>query len=88
MIVTGRDIHTALLQPEAVSLLVVSELMLPGVPAVTLRDTLDLVLDRFARSHIESMPIASSTDRTCIIGLITRQAVMERYHEELERQSG
>ncbi|MCH7883632.1 MAG: chloride channel protein [Planctomycetes bacterium] len=87
-IVTGRDIHTALLQPEAVSLLVVSELMLPGVPAVTLRDTLDLVLDRFARSHIESMPIASSTDRTCIIGLITRQAVMERYHEELERQSG
>ena len=86
--VTGRDIHTALLQPEAVSLLVVSELMHPGVPAVTLRDTLDLVLDRFARSHIESMPIASSTDRTCIIGLITRQAVMERYHEELERQAG
>lgn len=86
--VTGRDIHTALLQPEAVSLLVVSELMLPGVPAVTPRDTLDLVLDRFARSHIESMPIASPTDRTCIIGLITRQAVMERYHEELERQAG
>ena len=86
--VTGRDIHTALLQPEAVSLLVVSELMHPGVPAVTPRNTLDLVLDRFARSHIESLPIANPTDRTYIIGLITRQAVMERYHEELERQSG
>ncbi len=86
--VTSHDIRTALLQPEAVSLLVVSELLLPGVPAVIPTESLDLVLDRFARSNIESLPIASPSDRTRIVGLITRQAVMRRYQEELDRQDG
>ena len=46
--VTAKDIRTALLQPEAVSLLVVGELLRSGVPTVRGRETLDVVLDKFA----------------------------------------
>jgi len=85
--VTGQDVRTALLQPEAVSLLLVGELLRSGVPTVTTRETLDVVLDKFARSDVESLPVADPTDSTHVEGLITRQAVMRRYQEELDRQT-
>ncbi len=56
-IVTGRDVRTALLQPEAVSLLIVQELMRSGISPVTPNETLDVVLDKFARSDVESLPV-------------------------------
>ena len=86
--VTGQDIHTALLQPEAVLLLVVGELVRSGVRPVRLDETLDVVLDRFARSDVESLPIASADDDTRVLALVSRQAVMRRYQEELDRQAG
>jgi len=87
-LLTGQDVHTTLLQPEAVLLLVVSELTRSGVPTIGLDETLDVVLDKFARNDVESLPVASSADRTQVEGLITRQAVMRRYQEELDRQAG
>jgi CIC family chloride channel protein len=86
--VTGRDIHTALLAPEAVSLLLVDELTRAGVPTVSPNETLETVLDKFARSAVESLPVADPHDQHHIIGLITREAVMGRYHSELELQVG
>lgn len=87
-IVTGRDVRTALLEPEAVSLLVVGELVRPGIPVVNTLETLDTVLDKFARSDVDSLPVAvSPKDNTLVSGLITRQAAMRRYQEELDRQS-
>lgn len=86
--VTAHDIRVALLQPEAVSLLVVGELVRSEVPTVNGRETLDVVLDKFARSDIESLPVAGLNDDSRIEGLITRQAVMRRYQEELDRQAG
>ena len=82
--VTGQDIRTALLEPEAVSLLVVAELTRAGVPTVNPYETIDVVLDKFARSDLESLPVANEQDPTHIDRLITRQAVMRRYHEELD----
>jgi CBS domain-containing protein len=86
--VTAHDVRVALLQPEAVSLLVVGELARSEVPTVNARETLDVVLDKFARSDIESLPVARLDDDSHIEGLITRQAVMRRYQEELDRQAG
>jgi len=96
--VTGRDVRTALLQPEAVSLLVVGELVRPNVPTVESQETLDVVLDKFARSDVDSLAIEDSERdqhgrpkpqngvfNARILGLITRHAVMRRYHAELER---
>ena len=85
--VIGRDIQTALLAPEAVSLLLVDELLRASVPTVTHTETLDVVLDKFARHDVESLPIACREDATRIEGLITRRATMRVYHEELEKQT-
>jgi len=86
--VVGKDVRTALLQPEAVSLLVVGELLRPGVPTVTTEETLDEVLDKFSRSDVESLPISDASEPARIQGLVTRRAVMHRYQEELDRQAG
>ena len=55
---------------------------------MTLHETLDTVLDKFARRNVESLPVVSSGDSARVESLITRQAVMRRYHEELDGRSG
>ncbi len=85
--VTGQDVRIALLQPEAVSLLVVGELVRQGIPTVGADETLDVVLDKFARSDVESLPVADSHDDNRVGSLITRRAVMHRYHHELDHQT-
>ena len=82
--VVGDDIKTALLQPEAVPLLLVNELVRVRVPTVGPTESLDSVLDKFARSHVASLPLTAPGDEHRIDGLITRQAVMDRYQAELE----
>lgn len=86
--VVAADIRTALLQPEAVPLLVVGELVRPGVPVVRRNETLDSVLDKFVRADVQSLPLASPHDDARVEALITRQALMSRYQEELDRQAG
>jgi CIC family chloride channel protein len=85
--VTGQDVRIALLQPEAVALLVVGELVREGIPTVSADETLDAVLDKFARNDVESLPVADSRDDNHVDSLITRRAVMHRYHHELDRQT-
>ena len=68
-------------------MLLVGELMRSGVPSVQPGEMLDLLLDKFARSHVDSLPLASAEDDHRIAGLVTRQAVMDRYQLELDRQS-
>ncbi len=86
-LVTAQDMRVALLQPEAVSLLLVGELVRSGVPTVSARETLDVVLDKFSRSDVQSLPVVSVEDSHQIEALITQQAVMRRYQEELDRQA-
>ncbi len=86
-LVVGADVRTALLQPEAVSLLVVAELLRANVPIVYPNETLDVVLDKFARSDTASLPVGGLDDSSHIRGLISRRAVMQRYQQELDRQS-
>lgn len=85
--VMGHDVRTALLQPEAVSLLVVGELVRSGVPLVHNNETLDVVLDKFARSDVESLPVAELANNAQVQALITRRGVMRRYQDELDRQT-
>ncbi|MFQ5473591.1 MAG: chloride channel protein, partial [Dehalococcoidia bacterium] len=85
--VTGRDVRTALLAPESVSLLLVAELVRSSVPTVSPSETLDVVLDKFARNDVESLPVADPDHEERLCGLITRRAVMLRYREELDRSN-
>ena len=84
---TGQ-LKTALLQPEAVPLLLVDELMRTGVPTVHRKESLDSVLDKFARANVPALAIESDGGATEVEGLITHQAVIARYQQELDRQAG
>ena len=87
-LVVADDVKTALLQPEAVPLLLVAELVRSGVPTVRLNETLDVVLDKFVRSDVPVLAISAQADDSRIDGLITFQAMMDRYQMELDRQAG
>lgn len=82
-IVVADDIKTALLQPEAVPLLLVAELARPPVPCVEPSDTLDSVLDKFARLRVNALPVSGRNDQ--IKHMITRHAVMDVYQQALDQ---
>jgi CIC family chloride channel protein len=85
--VIADDIKTALLQPEAVPLLLVDELARSGVPSVRPNETLDVVMDKFSRARVSSLPMLAASGDRHVQGLITRQAVMDGYYQELDRLS-
>ena len=87
-LVVSYDIQTALLQPEAVPLLVVDEVIRAGIPTVSPTETLDSVLDKFARCDVDALPMTTPHDARRVEGLITRQGVMGRYQQELDTQAG
>jgi CIC family chloride channel protein len=87
--VTGRDMRTALIDREAIPLLLVAELMRSDLPAVLTTDTLDVVLERFEDDDIASLPLLGPPDLTGHrrpLGLVTRAAVLERYRRALEEE--
>lgn len=82
--VTGQDIRTALLDREAIPLLLVAELMRTDLPTVGREDTLDSVMLRFSRHDVSSLCVVSPIDPTLAMGMITRTDVMKRYQRALE----
>jgi len=87
-LVVADDIKTALLQPEAVPLLLVDELLRAGVPTVNRDESLDSVLDKFARAQVPALAVTSTSDSGNIQGMITHQAIIARYQHELDQQAG
>lgn len=87
--VTGKDMRTALIDREAIPLLLVAELMRDDLPAVLTSDTLDVVLERFEDDDIASLPLLGPPNLTGHrrpLGLVTRAAVLERYRRALEEE--
>lgn len=80
--VLGDDLRMMLLESEAMPLLTVSDVVRHEFPTVHPDETLDVVLDKFAgRSH-HSIPVVDPA-RKGPLELITRTAVMNRYHQAL-----
>jgi len=82
-LVTGKDLRTALIDREAIPLLLVAELMRTDLPTVRRDETLETVVDKFARHHVASLAVVSPIDPELPMGMITRANVMTRYHEAL-----
>lgn len=82
--VTGADIRAALLDREAIPLLLVAELMRTDLPTVRRDETLDTVLDKFATHDIASLCVVSPIDERLPMGVITRREVLKRYRSALE----
>ena len=81
--VVADDIHTALLEREAVPLLVAGEIVRPDMPTVRSTDDLASVLDTFSKFEVARLPVGLATNPDRIIGLISRRALMQRYHQAL-----
>ena len=81
--VVGEDVRTTLVQRDAIPLMIVGELMRTGIPTVTPDETLDVVLDKFSRHDIASLPVIDAEDRVC--GVITRGRLMRQYQTALSQ---
>jgi chloride channel protein, CIC family len=79
--VVSDDIQTALMEREAVPLLLVGEVMRPEVPVVRNTDDLSHALDTFARHDVEHLPVAFAKSPGRVIGLMSRGALMRRYQQ-------
>jgi len=76
---TSADIDTALMQPEAIPLIIVSELMRPDLPRVHTTDDLATVMDHFVRSDANRIPVFLPGVEGRVIGMVTRAGIMRRY---------
>ncbi|MFW5681432.1 MAG: chloride channel protein [Phycisphaeraceae bacterium] len=58
--VVGEDVRTTLVQRDAIPLMIVEELMRSGLPTVTRDETLDVVLDKFSKHDVASLPVVDA----------------------------
>jgi CIC family chloride channel protein len=81
--VVADDIQVALLQRDAVPLLVVSELMRNDVPLVKHTDDLGSILETFSRYDVSHLPVTMTSRPNHVIGLISRSGLMRKYQKTL-----
>lgn len=84
-LLTGEDVRAALIDREAVPLLLVGELSRTGVPVVRTNDSLAAVLDQFSTHDVSRLPVGLPGDGDRVIGLVSRAGLMRRYQRVLER---
>lgn len=84
--VTGADMRTALIDREAIPLLLVAELMRADLPVIRADETLDAVLEKFASHDVSSLCLVDAFEGRQPIALITRAKVMARYHAALDEE--
>lgn len=84
-LVTGADMRAALIDREAIPLLLVAELVRSDLPVILPDETLDSVMEKFARADVASLPLMHADDHTRAAALVTRRCVMARYNEALVR---
>jgi len=82
--VTGTDMRTALIDREAIPLLLVAELMRDDLPIIKPDEHLDTVMEKFARHEISSLVLVDGFTGTKPLALVTRTKVMARYNAVLD----
>ena len=82
--VTGTDMRTALIDREAIPLLLVAELMRDDLPIIKPDEHLDTVMEKFARHEISSLVLVDGFSGTKPLALVTRAKVMARYNAVLD----
>lgn len=77
--VVSQDVNAALLQRDAVPLMIVSELVRADLPVIRSSDDLATVLDHFSRHDVSHFPVVLPDAPDKVIGLISRAGLMRRY---------
>jgi chloride channel protein, CIC family len=81
--VSSDDMRTALWQRDAIPLLTVGELVRPEVPVVRSTDDLATVLATFSGFDVSRLPVCVPARSDRVIGMVSRSALMRRYHRAL-----
>ncbi|HEX4124337.1 MAG TPA: CBS domain-containing protein, partial [Tepidisphaeraceae bacterium] len=81
--VVADDVQAALMDREAIPLLLVGEVTRPDVPVINHSDDLARALETFSLFEVSHLPVALSQSRNHVIGLVSRGALMRRYHQAL-----
>jgi len=85
--VTGADMRAALIDREAVPLLLVAELLRTDIPTITTDESLDTVMDKFAKTDTATLPMTQKnpiTNAITPIALVSRANVLKRYKQALD----
>jgi CIC family chloride channel protein len=81
--VAGADMRTALIDREAIPLLLVAELLRVDLPTISIDERLDTVIDKFSNHDIASLAIVDREGKP--IELVTRASVLKRYRSALDQ---
>ncbi len=80
--ICAQDLQTALLQREAIPLLLVAEVMRFNIPTLDSDEDLATALETFAAHDVRALPVClPSSER--VIGLLSRGALMNRYRQAM-----
>lgn len=78
-----ETIQAALLDREAIPLLLVSDLTLRGIPTVKPTDDLASILDALAKHNVDHLPVQPANPTEAPTTMISRAALLRRYHHGL-----
>jgi CIC family chloride channel protein len=81
--VVSDDIQTSLMQHEAIPLLLVADLVRSELPCVQTSDDLAGVLETFSKYEVGRLPVCLTGRPSRVVGLISRRALMNEYHQAL-----
>jgi CIC family chloride channel protein len=82
--IVAEDVLTALVQREAVPLLIVDELVRPEIPWVNSTDDLAHTLDVFSQHNVDRLPVCLGSSPGKVVGMISRRGLMKRYQAGLQ----
>lgn len=82
--ITAGDLRAALVYREALPLLHADEVARRDIAPLTADQTLEMALDRFSRTEVQSLPVVEPISGR-VTGMVARARMMHRYQSELER---
>jgi CIC family chloride channel protein len=82
--VVADDLKTALINREAIPLLLAGDLARADLPCVKNNDDLAHILEIFSQFEVARLPVCLTSNSKRIIGLVSRRALMNRYHSALQ----
>ncbi|HEV7299322.1 MAG TPA: chloride channel protein [Tepidisphaeraceae bacterium] len=80
------DLRAALVDRDAVPLLLVRDVMRSDVRPVSTTDDLATVMDRFTQANVDCLPVCVAKRSKKIIGILSRAALMRRYRQAIAEQ--
>jgi CIC family chloride channel protein len=84
--VVADDLRLAMMEREAIPLLVAGEISRSDLVAIRSSDDLAKAMEAFSMNEVARLPVCLTSNPDRIIGLLSRRALMQRYNAALSRK--